>query len=323
MLVDLSVVDNGGQHWAAAGVQLIKTPATPPGPVPAPPAPPTVDLLPGVHADQDPAAIAAAYPHAAYTRLFIGPDILDKPDDLAALTARVVRTCQAAWAAHLVPILSIKLNVAQVMAGRWDATLKAFGQWLARQPPTPLVIWHEPEDDMPGATFAPYFNRARAAIKAGWSDASVIYVAMAYQWAPDRTGKSLKGHTDDVAAWRTVEADGYAIDAYNGRSFPLVQILPEHPGFARWYDLIIRGTGRPWLVAERGFEVAGPADNAVRAATIRRETAWLLTGTAGCTGWVYFNSAGTENAGGLVLDDLGEEALRDAVSALAQAAYTG
>jgi hypothetical protein len=62
MLVDLSVVDIGGQHWAAAGVQLIKTPATPPGPVPAPPAPPTVDL--GEEALRD---AVSALAQAAYT----------------------------------------------------------------------------------------------------------------------------------------------------------------------------------------------------------------------------------------------------------------
>src|SRR5205085_2744004 len=51
MLVDISVTDNGGQRWAGTGVQLVKAPALPPGPVPAPPEPPTVALLPGVHAD--------------------------------------------------------------------------------------------------------------------------------------------------------------------------------------------------------------------------------------------------------------------------------
>lgn len=331
MNLDLAAQDDTGVTWRAHATVLLAPDATTTGnptagaaPAPAPAAPTDMPtpILPGVHDPRTPDQLVAAFPGVRYTRQFVGDgEVLNTPDDTAGLITMFRTACAPSWNAGLVPIVSVKLNVAQVAAGRWAPALHALGAYLATQPPTMVVFWHEPEDDMTAAAFVPYFNAARQQLHAG-GPIPVVYAAMAYQWAPAyHSTSSIKGHTDDPAAWAAVDADVYAIDAYNGRSFPLGQILPEHPGYVRWYAWMIAAhPGRVFIVGERGFELAdatSATQSVIRANTINREVAWLRSGAAvDCIGWVYWNTPGTEGSATLALDQRGLAALRDAVASL-------
>lgn len=323
MIVDIAVTDAQGRQWAGTS-QLFETPRDGGGAAPPPPSTPTtpaITTIPGVHDDRDGAALLRVFPGVRYTRVFVAGQLSDPNVDLIT---KVRNVCADSWANGLIPIVSIKLNPAQVIAGRWDTKLRDLGAWLTQRPTTLVSFWHEPEDDWPASTFVPYFNTARDRLHDGGPGIAVVYAAMAYQWAPGtRPGTSLRGHTDDPAAWAAVQADIYAVDVYSGRSFPLDAILPEHAGFARWYQHMIAAVpGRRWMAAERGFE-ADAAHSALRAATIRREGEWLLTTAPtthpGCVGWVYWATGGTEESSTLPLDPAGEAAVHDVVAALAAA----
>lgn len=317
--IEVTVTDDAGIRYTLDGDAVPEPAQAPPDtPNPATPEParrwaPGNGLSLGIHDRRPPWDLASAFPGAKLTREFVG-GIQNQPDDVNLLLQRITNVCGPSWDALMVPIVSVKLNVAQVMADRWRATLHDVGAALADRPPTIVSFWHEPEDNMTAAAFAPYFNLCRQQIKAGAPDLTVAYIAMAYQWAPKNGVASIAGHTDDVATWQSVDADVYGVDVYSGRSVLLSTILPEHPGFSRWHEHIIGDTGRPWMVTERGFE-AGPALATIRADTITRELAWLAAGNAaGCCGYVYWNTPGAEGHPALVLDPVGEAQLRHLIS---------
>src|SRR6185312_16844192 len=110
-------------------------------------------VVPGIAGGSkaDPADLLHRYPGARYVRVFVGPHVLNKPDDLDYLVRRIRNVCEPVWAAGAVPIVSVKLNVAQVAAGRWERTLHEYGGWAAAQAQAGrrmvMVFWHEPEDD--------------------------------------------------------------------------------------------------------------------------------------------------------------------------------
>lgn len=272
---------------------------------------------PGVHDDRTPAQVKAAFPGTALTRPFIG--LQTTP---GSLITKATSACAPSWEAGLRPVYSIKLDRAQVDAGRWDAPVTELAEWHLGQPDADLVIWHEPEDDFTpanggGAAFARYFNRLADKIRAKNTRMRLIYAAMGYQWAPNSAGTaSIKGFTNNPAEWAQVDADVLACDVYSGQSFPLELILPEHPGFRRWHDELV--LDQPYAVTERGFITS--TAHQVRAEQIRRETEWLLTTPEGqrCIAYLYWNTPGTENNPAIVVDKTyGEPAVRELVAAFA------
>jgi hypothetical protein len=279
--------------------------------VPPPPATRAV----GVHDVLIPLAAKSRYPGVGLTREFAPGGVLNTP---GSLITRYVTACGAALAAGLSPIFSVKLDRAQVAAGQWDKPVHDLAQYMAsRRGANKLAFWQEPENDMPAADYVAMFNRLATHAKSAYADLQVVYPAMAYQWAPNahRTA-SVEGKTDNPDAWAAVQADIFAIDVYSGKSFPVHTILPDHPGFRRWQDTLVKG--RPYMVAERGF-IATAADWPVRAQAIAREAEWLASTDEGrrCTGYVYWNTTGTENNPLLPLDVLyGVQALAQLVSAL-------
>ncbi len=238
----------------------------------------------GVHDERPPALVFAAFPGATLTRPFIGPGV---PKPGTDLVARFEAAARPTWDAGGTPVVSLKLNPADVAAGAWDDGLRALGGWLAGQPDAVVILWHEPEDDhaTPAAAraFVAAFNHGRALLKQAHPALVVAYCAMGYQWRPGSRS------TAEAAVWRGVAADLYLCDVYSGKSFPASAILPEHAGFARWKKEIVDKTpGRRWGVGERGI-LAGPT----RAATWDREAAWLA-GTD-CALYMVWNTPGTED----------------------------
>lgn len=287
-----------------------------PDPVPKPPAPPkppvAAPTVPGVHELRQPAQVKAAYPGVALTREFVaGVQTVPR-----SLLDKVNAVCRPSWQAGLTPMYSLKLDVAQVVAGRWDGPLTELAQWHTQQPDAYVIPWHEPEDDLTAAQFARMFNKVAAVLRAGNPMIRIVYAAMAYQWSLRSSGDSIGGRTNTSADWRAVDAEYFAADVYSGRSFPLRAILPEHGGFARWHDEVVGD--RPYMITERGFETL--TDHQFRAEQIDREAEWLATDPVGkqCTGYVFWNTPGTEESKGLLLDDEhGVPALRRLVARLA------
>ncbi len=288
-------------------------PGVPVVPTPPDPAPPVWPMRVGVHDARPLDQVKAAFPGTELTRPFIS-GVISGP---RSLLAKVEAVCRPSWTAGLVPTYSIKLDLSEVMAGRWDPYIEELAAWHHAQPACELILWHEPENDaqMRGGAFPPYFNRIASVFRAANTTVPLIYAAMAYQWLPGSINGTVKGYTSAPAHWHGVEADLHTIDIYSGSSVPLSTILPEHKGWQRWMEHVV-GPG-PWGVSERGFITA--TDYAGRADTIRRERDWLLTDPAGarCRRYIYWNTSGTEKNPDIVVDTkVGEPAVRDLVAAL-------
>ncbi|MFD0520768.1 hypothetical protein [Paractinoplanes durhamensis] len=230
----------------------------------------------GVHEETDPASTRGRFPAARVGREFIPPL---RPGKRPEKVFDDIRELAAPWRGGGVYV-SYKPSPREVAAGRWTSVHREIGAWLADHPWVGIIVHHEPEggpDRLDGATFRAVFERSRQEIKAGWSGARVAYCAMAYQWRPGGRAANRPGD------WRKVVADEYLCDVYSGKNerngaFPADLILPEHPGYMGWFNEIVRphlAAGEPvtYGLGERGFMGA----DKIRAATIRRESAWLTS----------------------------------------------
>jgi hypothetical protein len=204
----------------------------------------------------------------------------------------------------MIPFISFKPRAGDVHAGLWTKHLRELAGFLAEiGHPTVPIVYHEPENDMAGETFAAMFNRCREELKSVYADLPICYSALAYRWRPSTSSNT---GTTDPLPWTRVKADVYGVDVYSGETWPTDAILPEHPGFVRWYETMIKPyPGRKFTLTERGFQ----GDDSVRAAAIAREAAWLV-GRTDCEGYIYWNTPGTENDDNWLLDPDGEAAVR-------------
>ncbi len=290
----------------------------PPGaPEPAPkpePGPRVWPLRVGVHDSRPPATVKETFPGVVLTRPFIS-GVLRGP---RSLLQKVEAVCRPSWQAGMVPQYSLKLDVDEVLAGRWDEWIRELGDWHHDQPPSELVIHHEPENDAGlRGRFPEYFNHIAEQFRTANETVPLIYAAMAYQWLPGRTEGTVKGWTSEPEHWQGVEADLHTIDIYSGQSTPVDMILPEHPGWQRWMEYVV--AGRPWGVSERGFIT--DSEHQRRAAAIRREAEWLMSDPTGqrCRRYIFWNTTGTEKNPDIPVDtQFGEPAVRDLVRSLTE-----
>jgi hypothetical protein len=224
----------------------------------------------GVHEEvADPAGTRSRYPAARIGREFIQAL---RPGQKPAKVLDELRKFAGTWRDGGVYV-SYKPEPHDVATGRWTGLHRDIGYWLADHPWVGIIVHHEPEGGdgpLDGATFRAVFNRSRDEIKAGWSGSRVAYCAMAYQWRPGGVAAKRPGE------WRRVVADEYLCDVYSGKTFSGGLILPEHPGYLGWFTEIVRprlvaGEDVTYGLGERGFM----GEDAARAATIRRERAWL------------------------------------------------
>ncbi|GIE27029.1 hypothetical protein Ait01nite_000740 [Actinoplanes italicus] len=282
----------------------------------------------GVHEKAEPGDTRRRFPAARIGRGFIGPlKRHESPDRVLQLLRGFAKT----WRDGGVYV-SYKPSPEEVSTGRWTAVHREIGEWLADHPWVGIIVHHEPEGgrgSLDGGTFRAVFNRSRDEIKAGWPGARVAYCAMAYQWRPG--GSAAKR----PAAWQRVEADEYLCDVYSGRngengSFRGDLILPEHPGFVGWFSAIVRprleaGGTVAYGLGERGFM----GEDTLRAATIRRERAWLdavfdryATGRRPIdqppSVYLAWNTPGWEDETGWVLTGDSAVAMRELTDALAE-----
>ena len=260
----------------------------------------------GVHQQQIPKSTAQEFAGHRGTRIFVANVI--RPTDLVK---KLKIQCADTWAAGQVAVWSFKPHPADVKNGKWKKPVEDLARYLKANPKakTAIVIWHEPENDLPKwfkkpEDFVSLFNTVHGWIVAIYPDAWTCHAALAYKY-----GINKGGITDaDAKRWRT-KARVNAIDAYSGRTWPLNQILPEHPGYVRWRRHVAP-TGA-WGVTERGWTCPAK-DNKKRAQVMEREFAWLKSLPKEQRPIVYlvWSTSGTENDQGLVLDAQGKTAVK-------------
>lgn len=269
----------------------------------------------GVHENIDPAATAGLLGGNA-TRIFT-PGVISPRDLVAEVTAK----CSATWAAGMTAVWSFKPLPDAVASGAWKPYVLALGQYLAANPTsrTVVIIWHEPENDVPkwfgsAAAFVSLFDTVAGWLRQTWPHAVVVHAALAYRYGD---GRDI---TDQVAPhWRT-SADIHCADVYSGRSNPLNTILPELSSYRRWRRFVAQDS--PWGITERGWTVGtdtGPTAASTRASAMAREVTWLGGLPAGGRPQIYlmWNTGGTEGDAGLVFDGAAERIARSAMTTVA------
>jgi hypothetical protein len=267
----------------------------------------------GVHDDRSPAQVKAAFPGITLTREFIkgpGPkgELTDPRPE--AIIAAYEKVAKPSLDAGMTPLVSIKLDHSQVLAGRWDGPLAKLAERMRSCGPRAryLVIWHEPENDMTAQQYLELVDAVKGPLKGSWDGIQLVYAPMGYQWQIGGGPNMHRGastRAGEAEVWRRAAelCDVIAPSVYSGANTPVDAILPQHPGFKRLLDLVIQdGT---YMLGERGILAAGWTAQQQRAATIRREAEWLNRSTVGkrCTGLVWWNTAGREENAALLLDE--------------------
>ncbi|MBL8994078.1 MAG: hypothetical protein JNM63_12105, partial [Spirochaetia bacterium] len=240
----------------------------------------TTSALAGICDWRTPEDSQTKFPKLRLFRVFV-PNVLSVDD---YLVTKVGNACRSVWDAGMIPVVSFKLEPADVVAGKWDTKLTNLGKWLSQKPETWIIPWHEPENDLTPSQFVGMFNHVYSKIKSVNAAAKIGYVSMAYAW------RESDGRTANPTAWKPAKSDFFACDVYSGNSFPLTKILPEHTGFSRWRENIV-GSGT-YLIAERGFFASTTSQKAERVKQIKREADWLVSTELGkkCQAYMYWNT---------------------------------
>jgi hypothetical protein len=232
------------------------------------------------------------YPRTEATREFTSGYMLEPQN----LIPKIEATCRKVWNQGLIAVWSFKPDSKAVSKGTWRPYLQQVADYLKTNrldEKTIVVIWHEPENDfVEPKNFVNMFNTVHDTLKATAPKLLTCHAALGYRYRPN-------GEVKNPADWKT-KADIHAIDLYQGRSFPLNQIMPENPAFKRWHAELVGGDA--WAVTERGW-VNSVDRGLTRAETIRREADWLATVRDKCLLYLVWDTVGSEGDKGLPIRD--------------------
>jgi hypothetical protein len=174
------------------------------------------------------------------------------------------------------------------LAGRYDNALRAVIRALPAG--TKVTMYHEPEDNMSGQTFAALLGHFRTVVKSVRPELSVWYVAMAYQWRTNSKGHvttTNKGWIDAAKA-----ADAVGIDVYASRSN--FKTLADDTGFTRWWNEIKVPSGKAdWGIIERG--ISNENGEAARAKMLDDD--WSFAKARDVHIFLYWDQGGNELTG--------------------------
>src|SRR5882762_3949241 len=97
-------------------------------------------------------------------RVFVGGALSVASMSPVTFATKLKHVVDPVSAAGLTPFVSFKPNPVEVKAGKWDQHFETG----ARSLPTGcyVTVWHEPENDMPAATYVAVYERAYARMKA-------------------------------------------------------------------------------------------------------------------------------------------------------------
>ena len=170
-------------------------------------------------------------------------------------------------------------DVQGFLDGEYDAQLRVTAKGLPSG--SRFTVYHEPEDNLSGATFAKLMRRTVTIVHAANPGVEVWYVAMAYQWETN-----AKGNVGTNAGWIDAAraADAVGIDVYSpGWDFGPIR---DDRGFKRWWKELRVPSGKPWGIVERGIDDS--RGETVRIQTLRDD--WALAKERGATLFLYWNS---------------------------------
>lgn len=173
------------------------------------------------------------------------------------------------------------------LAGRYDDALKAVIKALPAR--TQVTMYHEPEDNMSGPTFAALLRHFKTVVKSVRPEIPVWYVAMAYQWQTNS-----QGHVTTNEGWIDAAklADAVGIDVYASRAN--FKTLAEDAGFTRWWNEIKVPSGKTdWGIIERGIN--GKNGEAARVKILNDD--WAFAKAHGVRIFLYWDSSGDELTG--------------------------
>lgn len=180
------------------------------------------------------------------------------------------------------PFLSVKGDPAGMANGDYDGVLTQLALTFPTTSRCWLTHWHEPENDMTGATFVAAFQRFYTVVKAANSNITVGPIHMSYQWRP---GSSTTATPDDWWVGSSF-CDFIAVDSYwdtfNGPTATALQNDPQHMGWHNWAST----KNKPLFVTERGVHPNGAA----AAAVMLQDETWLKAN--GYVGFMYWDAKG-------------------------------
>ena len=251
----------------------------------------------GVHENAKPAQTAARFPGACWERLFVSDDGRPLPESTsAAMLTKLALSAIRGWTdGPFGVVLSVKLDMAQVARGVWDERLGTLAQALEPLRVV-LVVSHEQENDTPARVSLDGTNRAYDVVKAAAPDLTFATADMVYAWSLKKAKPDVRVSAADAKLRAKRKTDLALADCYFGRTFPM-GILPEHGGWARWFDVMQPAR---WGMGEIGW-LLGPG----RPEAIRRQADWFATDPVGrtCKAVLVWSTGGTENNPGWVLDE--------------------
>jgi hypothetical protein len=171
-------------------------------------------------------------------------------------------------------------DVRGFIAGRYT---EAYQRLVASLPyGTRFTVWHEPENDMDGATFRALTERAVADLRMVVVDprrVSYGVIALSYQYEHDSKDHTLTASGKLNPGWLDAAklADWVGLDVYAGGPDDFLPISAD-PGAQRWLDLIVAEAGKPWGIAERG--ISNHAGESARAKMLMADWRHVCAGGA-------------------------------------------
>lgn len=257
------------------------------------------------------ATTVGRFPRFGVTREFEA-DVLPAQD----LVKRIVARCQPAWDAGKTAVWSFKPKPADVTSGAWKPHIVKLAQHIkdkGLQHQVVIVIWHEPENDVPlhfksPAEFVQMFNTVHDWLMAVDPTIVTSHAALGYFY---------RNVGIDVARRWVTKATIHSIDLYSGRSFPLEMTLGTSTGFNTWKAS--RPVGAPWGVSERGW-IANAAMSQLRVKSIQDESDWLaaLAPADRPAFYIVWNTEGVEKDSMIILDEPATAAVNTMFDRLAE-----
>jgi hypothetical protein len=146
-----------------------------------------------------------------------------------------------------------------------------------------LAVYHEPEDNLTGETFAALTARAYDDAKMVRPDLTFMYAAMAYQW---EIGAQGQGNTATTDGWLDAAklVDLVTVDVYASQAD--FKPMSQDAGFARWMTDIVAASGTPWGVTERG--ISDHAGDTARADILAED--WAYACRYGAQLFLYYDA---------------------------------
>ncbi len=188
-------------------------------------------------------------------------------------------------------------DYAGLTAGKYDAQITAAVESLPVG--THVTMNHEPENDVPGATFVAMFRRFYRVAKVANPDVRIGPAHLTYGWRNGVVGNAGANiGTQSPQEWDVGDAfrDFTAADTYSVTG----EALETDREFRAWFDFFHAVSAKPLGIAEYGQYAVPPGGTrdpvleAKRAALIKQDAAWLAARPQVSSVWLLWNGYGSQ-----------------------------